>query len=76
MTKTLTLTLEGGHVDDIRRMTGLEDPEWIKMSFAVYWLLLSENPDNVVRFFRTNGQLAHMGLTPEAAETLQNGETT
>lgn len=71
---TVQLTLEGPHVDDIRRMTGMSDSDWIKMAFAVYLTLLSENPDNVVRFYRHNGQLAHMGLTPEAAETLQEGE--
>lgn len=71
MPKALTLTLDGQHVDDIRRMTGGEDDEWIKMAFAVYWQLLAENPDSVVRFIRENGQIASMGLTREADSILR-----
>jgi len=69
---SLVLELDGSkHVDDIRRMTGSTDEEWVKMAFAVYWQLLSENSDSVVRFIRENGQVASMGLTAEADKILR-----
>jgi len=71
MTKNLTLTLDGPLIDDIRRMTGSDDDEWIKMAFAVYWQLLAENTDSVVRFIRESGQIASMGLTTNADKILR-----
>jgi len=74
--KKLTLHLDDiGHIQDIRRMTGSEDTEWIKMAFAVYWQLLADNPDNVVRFIGDNGQLISMGLTPTADKILRGEES-
>jgi hypothetical protein len=71
----LTIDLsDNDHAADIRRMTGQPDPDWVKMAFAVYWLLLSESSDNVVRIIRENDQVASVGLTREAVRILRGVE--
>jgi hypothetical protein len=67
----MQINLRGPHVEQIRNMTGVPDEQWLKMAIAVYWQLLSENSDSVVRFIRDNGQVASMGLTRDADELLK-----
>lgn len=72
---SITLNLEDNErIEEIRRMTGLSDAEWIKMSFAVYWQLLSLSSDNVVRIALEDGRMASMGLTVEADKILRGEE--
>jgi hypothetical protein len=67
----MQINLRGPHVEQIRNMTGVPDEQWVQMAIAVYWQLLSENSDSVVRFIRDNGQVASMGLTRDADELLK-----
>lgn len=69
---TVNINLDDNrYIDDIRRMTGQPDTEWLKMALAVYWQLLSLSSDSVVRIQLEDGRMASMGLTPEADQILR-----
>jgi hypothetical protein len=62
---------ENRHCQELKRAFNIDDVQLIKQALAVYWLLMSQSSDNIIRILRDDNTVASFALTPEADEFIR-----